>query len=118
MDLKDAATHIQTTLNHLEQAMGQPVFDEWILVRKEGGAWTQVALQKTVSSYPVIDDSPAVNVRPNNFGCNYIHLNNPGGDEDQLEVSYDGPQTGTTANVAELAGQGTGNFQTALRAIG
>ncbi len=75
---------------------------------EEGASWTQVAVQRTLSSYPVIDDSPAAAVRPNNWGCNYVHLNNPGGAEDQLEVSYDGPLTGTTANVAGLCSQTAG----------
>jgi len=75
---------------------------------EEGSAWTQVAVQKTVSSYPVIDDAPAPAYRPNNWGCNYVHLNNPGGAEDQLEVSYDGPQTSTIANVAGLCSQAAG----------
>lgn len=84
---------------------------------EEGGAWTQVAVQRTVDAYPVIDDTPAVAVRPNNWGCNYIHLNNPGGAEDQLELSYDGPLTSTTANIAGICSQASGGATSELGEI-
>ncbi len=74
---------------------------------EEGAHWSQVPCQKTVSTYPVIDDGPPLAYRPNHYGCNYIHLLNAGGAEDQLEVSYDGPHTTVTTNVAGLCTQAT-----------
>ncbi len=56
----------------------------------------------------MINDAPSAAVRPNNWGCNYIHLNNHGGIQDQLELSYDGPLTSTTANVANMCSQASG----------
>jgi len=84
---------------------------------EEGGAWTQVAVQRTVDSYPVINDAPSAALRPNNWGCNYIHLNNHGGVQDQLELSYDGPLTSTTANVASVCSQASGGMTLELGTI-
>jgi hypothetical protein len=39
MDVKTASTHINRTLIHLEQVVGEPVFNEWVLVEKTESGW-------------------------------------------------------------------------------
>jgi len=61
----------------------------------EGAYWPLVAAQRTYTSYPVIGGGPPPLRRPDHMAWNYIHLDNPGGPEDILDVSYDGPSPST-----------------------
>jgi hypothetical protein len=67
---------------------------------EEGAYWPMVAAERTYSTYPVVAGGPIVAHRPDHMAWNYIHLNNPGGDEDLLDVTYDGPNPATVANYA------------------
>lgn len=39
MDNATAASLIETALNNMEQVIGEPVFDEWAVVRKNASSW-------------------------------------------------------------------------------
>ena len=39
MDVKRAIKQIETAVEKMETAMGEPVFDEWILIGRQGGEW-------------------------------------------------------------------------------
>ena len=42
MDLTAASAHIQNALDQLRETMGEPVFDEWIVVQKDEASWQLV----------------------------------------------------------------------------
>lgn len=39
MNVETAVERIKSDLHHLETAFGEPVFDEWAVVRKSSGGW-------------------------------------------------------------------------------
>lgn len=58
---------------------------------EEGLHWPLVAYERTYSTYPLIGGGPTLQHRPDHMAWNFIRLMNPGGTEDILDVSYDGP---------------------------
>jgi hypothetical protein len=75
---------------------------------EEGAHWPLVTYEITYSSYPVIDGGPTLARRPDHMGWNYIRLSNPGGADDVLDVTYDGPWQSDTKNYACINTIGTG----------
>jgi hypothetical protein len=69
---------------------------------EEGGSWYTASVMRGHNSYPIAISGPTPGWEPDNYGCNYITLNNPGGGYDGLLVSYDGPSLLSTANYAFL----------------
>jgi hypothetical protein len=69
---------------------------------EEGAFWPLVAAERTYTTYPVIAGGPISAHRPDHLAWNYIHMSNPGGSEDVLDVTYDGPSTGGFPNFACL----------------
>jgi hypothetical protein len=74
----------------------------------EGAYWPLVTYEITYSSYPVIDGGPTLARRPDHMAWNYIRLSNPGGPDDVLNVSYDGPWQSQTPNYASINTIATG----------
>jgi hypothetical protein len=68
----------------------------------EGGTWCTASIMRGHNSYPIAIGGPTPGWEPDSYGCNYIQLNNPGGDYDGLLVSYDGPSLLSTGNAAFL----------------
>ncbi len=81
---------------------------------EEGATWPLVAAERTYGTYPVIGGGPLSAHRPDHLAWNFIHMNNPGGAEDLLDVTYDGPSLLTTPNYAwtttKADGGGTGEL--------
>lgn len=67
---------------------------------QEGASWPLVAAERTYSSFPIVGGGPTVAHRPDHMAFNFIHMNNPGGSQDLLDISYDGPSLITTRNFA------------------
>jgi hypothetical protein len=67
---------------------------------EEGASWPLVAAERTYTSFPLVGGGPTVAHRPDHMAFNFIHLNNPGGSQDLLDISYDGPDLVTTRNLA------------------
>jgi hypothetical protein len=74
----------------------------------EGGSWPAVSAERTYSSLPVTGGGPTVAHRPDHLAFNFIHVNNPGGTQDLLSISYDGPAPVTTSNHARVCVKTTG----------
>jgi hypothetical protein len=74
----------------------------------EGGSWPLVSAERTYSTLPVVAGGPTVAHRPDHLAFNFIHINNPGGTQDVLDVSYDGPAPMTTSNHASVCVKTTG----------
>jgi hypothetical protein len=68
----------------------------------EGAFWPLVAAERTYSTYPIAGGAPIVAHRPDHLAWNYVHLTNPGGAEDLLDVTYDGPDPTSTLNYVSL----------------
>lgn len=75
---------------------------------EEGASWPLVPPQATFDTYPVTGGGPMSAHRPDAMAYNYIHLSNPGGSEEEILISYDGPGTMTVSNYALVNTQLTG----------
>jgi hypothetical protein len=69
---------------------------------EEGSSWPAVPMQRTYSSYPIVDGAPYSTQRPDHGAANYIRFTNPtpGGAWDGLNIVYDGPWPGTVPSLA------------------
>jgi hypothetical protein len=77
---------------------------------EEGGSWPAVTMQRTYSSYPIVDGAPYEPHRPDAAGANYIQFTNPspGGEWPGLNIVYDGPWVGTVPSFAYVNYQADG----------
>jgi hypothetical protein len=78
---------------------------------EEGGSWPLVAAERTYGTYPVVDGAPLPTHRPDHMAWNFIHLSNPGGTEDLLDVGYDGPDVSSVLNYVELTARSQGGVK-------
>ena len=75
---------------------------------EEGNSWPMVAAEKTYSSYPLVGGGPIPLHRPDHLAWNYVHLVNPGGPEDLLQITYDGPTKAVITNRVAVNTKTTG----------
>ncbi|MBD3368100.1 MAG: T9SS type A sorting domain-containing protein [Candidatus Eisenbacteria bacterium] len=76
---------------------------------EESAIWPTVAAQRNYSSYPLSGVAPLAAHRPDHMAWNFIHFTNPGGGDDLIEISYDGPFLASTPNAAWLVTKDTGD---------
>jgi hypothetical protein len=67
---------------------------------QEAASWPLVAAERTYTAFPVVGGGPTTAHRPDHMAFNFIHMNNPGGTQDLLDISYDGPNIITTRSFA------------------
>jgi len=69
---------------------------------EEGSSWPAVSMQRTYSTYPIVDGAPYSDYRPDHAGANYTQFTNPSpGDVwDGLNIVYDGPWLGSVPSFA------------------
>jgi hypothetical protein len=75
---------------------------------EEGGYWYTASVMRGHNSYPIAIGGPTPGWEPDNYGCNYITMNNPGGGGDGLLISYDGPSLLSMGNYVFVNYRGSG----------